>query len=361
MLGSSAFSFISDYAYYLFAFAGAFSVVLASVPIVRGVAIHCGRVDLPCDRKVHEIPMVRLGGVAIFVGTMVAALGLWYVGGFSDLLPKDHQEILVMLMGGAGYFLLGFLDDLYSLSPKLRLICQFAIATVVWSFGISIDFITVPSVGIVHLGWLSLPITLVWIAGMVNAINWIDGLDGLASGVSAISTLITACICLSMGEPSVALLAICLVGSLCGFLVYNFNPACIFMGDGGSYFIGFMLATISITGLVKGATAVTIPLIVLAVPIFDMMLVIVSRLIRRKSPFEADKSHLHHRLLKVGLSHRWTVLFIYALTLWMGCWAFLIVQIPYGNLIIAGVTPVAMSIFWKAWQSKEISQSFVSD
>ena len=135
------------------------------------------------------------------------------------------------------------------------MVCQLAIAALVWQNGVRIDALNVPGLGLVHLGLLSLPITLLWIAGLVNAINWIDGLDGLASGVSAISTLITAGICLFIGEPSVALLALCLVGSLCGFLLYNFNPACIFMGDGGSYFIGFMLAAISIVGLVKGYDA----------------------------------------------------------------------------------------------------------
>lgn len=355
MLDVSALSFVFDYVFYLLAFVSAFCVVLVSVPIVRGIAIHCDRVDVPCDRKVHQTPIVRLGGVAISSGTIAAAICLWQVGGFSGLLPKDHQEILVMLLGGSGYFLLGLLDDLYSLSPKFRLLWQFVIATLVWSAGIRIDLITVPNVGIVHLGWLSLPITLIWIAGMVNAINWIDGLDGLASGVSAISALITVGICLFLGEPSVALLAMCLVGSLCGFLVYNFNPACIFMGDGGSYFIGFMLAVISITGLVKGATAITIPLIVLAVPIFDMTLVIISRLRRRKSPFEADKSHLHHRLLKVGLPHRLTVLFIYALSLWIGSWAFTLAPIPYGLLAMVVATPIFGLTSWRAWRVARIS------
>ncbi|MEA5466511.1 glycosyltransferase family 4 protein [Leptothoe sp. PORK10 BA2] len=347
--------FIPDYFFYGLAFASAFGVVLAMVPLIRGVAIHGGHVDLPCDRKVHQIPMVRLGGLAIFVGTMAAALCLWRVGGFSSLSPSEHKEILVMLLGGSGYFLLGFLDDLYTLSPKVRLVCQFAIASLVWSFGLRIDFITVPGIGIVHLAWLSLPITLLWIAGTVNAINWLDGLDGLASGVSAISTLITVGICLLMGEPSVALLAMCLVGSLCGFLIYNFNPACIFMGDGGSYFIGFMLAVISITGLVKGAMAVTTPLMVLAVPIFDMALVIVSRLLRRKSPFEADKSHLHHRLLKVGLPHRLTVLFIYALSLWIGSWAFTLAPIPNGLLALLVATPIFGVTSWQAWRVARIS------
>ncbi|MEM6253247.1 MAG: MraY family glycosyltransferase [Cyanobacteria bacterium P01_D01_bin.156] len=355
MLNLLALSFVSDYVFYLVAFASAFSVVLVSVPVVRYVAIYGGWVDVPCDRKVHKNPTVRLGGLAIFAGTVATATGLWCVGGFSGLLSKEQQEILVMLWGGTGYFLLGFLDDLYSLSPKFRLGCQLAIATLVWCFGIRIDFITVPGFGLVHLAWLSLPVTLLWIAGMVNAINWIDGLDGLASGVSAISTLITVGICLFVGEPSVALLALCLLGSLCGFLVYNFNPAWIFMGDGGSYFIGFMLAVISITGLVKGATAITIPFVVLAVPIFDMALVIISRLVRRKSPFEADKSHLHHRLLRVGLPHRLTVLFIYALSFWIGSWAFTLAPIPNGLLVLLVATLVLGLMFWQAWQVARVS------
>lgn len=349
----SALLFFHGSAFYLFAFVGAFGVVFATVPIVRRIAIRFGHVDFPGDRKVHSTPIVRLGGVAIFTGTMASAWGIWQFGGFNSLPARN--EILVMLLGGSAYFLLGFLDDLYSLSPKSRLFCQFVIATLVWSFGIRIDFITVPTVGIVQLGWLSLPITLVWIAGMVNAINWIDGLDGLASGVSAISSMITVGICLYMGEPSVALLAMCLLGSLCSFLIYNFNPACIFMGDGGSYFIGFMLAVISVTGLVKGAMAITIPLIVLAVPIFDMTLVIISRLLRRKSPFEADKSHLHHRLLKVGLSHRLTVLFIYALSLWIGCWAFTLAPIPNGLLALVIATPIFGLMSWRAWRVARVS------
>ena len=355
MLDISAFLYFSDYIFYGLAFISAFSVVLTSVPLVREIATRSGHVDVPCDRKVHQVPVVRLGGLCIFVGTLSAAVFLWQLGGFGSLLPIDRREIFVMLLWGSGYFLLGFLDDLFTLSPRFRLICQFAIAALVWQCGIRIDFITMPSVGIIHLAWLSLPVTLIWIVGMVNAINWLDGLDGLASGVSAIAALITVGICLFIGEPSVALLAMCLVGSLCGFLVYNFNPACIFMGDGGSYFIGFMLAVISITGLVKGATAITIPLIVLAVPIFDMTLVIVSRLLRRKSPFEADKSHLHHRLLKVGLPHRWVVLFIYALSLWIGSWAFTLAPIPNGVLAIVVATPILGLTTWRAWRLAQIS------
>ncbi|MEM8613318.1 MAG: MraY family glycosyltransferase, partial [Cyanobacteria bacterium P01_H01_bin.105] len=224
MLDLSAF--FLGYGFYFLAFTSAFVVVVISVPIVRTLAIRCDHVDLPCDRKVHEIPMVRLGGVAIFLGTLAAAICLWQLHGFSDLLPVDQREILIILLGGSGYFLLGFLDDLQGLSPKFRLVCQLAIAALVWQGGVRIDVLNVPGLGLVHLGLLSLPITLLWIAGMVNAINWIDGLDGLASGVSAISALMIVGICLFVGEPSVALVAMGLVGSLCGFLLYNFNPAC---------------------------------------------------------------------------------------------------------------------------------------
>ncbi|MEM9485321.1 MAG: MraY family glycosyltransferase, partial [Cyanobacteria bacterium P01_F01_bin.116] len=227
---------VFDCVFYFLAFFSAFVVVIVSVPIVRVLAIRCGHVDIPSARKVHQIPIVRLGGVSIFLGTLVAAICLWRLDGFSHLLLVDQREILIILLGGSGYFLLGFFDDLQELSPGFRLVCQLAIAALVWQNGVRIDALNVPGLGLVHLGILSLPITLLWIAGLVNAINWIDGLDGLASGVSAISTLITAGICLFIGEPSVALLAMCLVGSLCGFLLYNFNPACIFMGDGGSYF-----------------------------------------------------------------------------------------------------------------------------
>ena len=353
MLDLSALLF--DYGFYFLAFFSAFVVVVVSVPIVRSLAIRCGHVDVPSDRKVHQIPMVRRGGVSMFLGTLVAAVCLWRLDGFSHLLPIDQREILIILLGGSGYFLLGFLDDLQELSPRFRLVCQLAIAALVWQNGVRIDALNVPGLGLVHLGLLSLPITLLWIAGLVNAINWIDGLDGLASGVSAISTLITAGICLFIGEPSVALLALCLVGSLCGFLLYNFNPACIFMGDGGSYFIGFMLAAISIVGLVKGATVVTTPFMVLAVPIFDMTLVIVSRLLRRKSPFVADKSHLHHRLLKVGFSHRDTVLFIYALSLWIGSWAFTLAPIPNGLLALVIATPIFCVTTWRVWRFAQLS------
>ena len=257
------------------------------------------------------------------------------------------------MLGGLGFFGLGLLDDLINLSPFLRLAVQISIASLVWWAGIRVEFLTVPGLGLVVLNQLSLPLTVLWITGVVNAINWIDGLDGLASGVAAIVGLVTFVISLTMHQPGAALVIAALIGSLLGFLYYNFNPAQIFMGDGGSYFIGFMLAGVSILGLTKSATvlAIFLPLLILAVPLFDMSTVILTRLQRGKSPFNADNNHLHHRLLRAGLSHRLTVLTIYAMTLWAGSLAIAVVGLPVGWIIWASATGLLGCSSWKIWQA----------
>jgi UDP-N-acetylmuramyl pentapeptide phosphotransferase/UDP-N-acetylglucosamine-1-phosphate transferase len=211
--------------------------------------------------------------------------------------------------------------------------------------------------GIVQLGWLSFPITVIWLAGMVNAINWIDGLDGLAAGVSGIAAVVLLVVSLYMNQPAAALIAAALAGASLGFLRYNFNPAQIFMGDGGSYFMGFTLAAVSIIGLVKipAVTAVLLPYIILAVPIFDMSAVILARLLMGKSPFTADKRHLHHRLLNAGLSHRWAVLFIYSLTLWVGSLAIAIIGIPSGAVFACCATSLLSYTSWKVWRRSKQS------
>jgi UDP-GlcNAc:undecaprenyl-phosphate GlcNAc-1-phosphate transferase len=189
------------------------------------------------------------------------------------------------------------------------------------------------------------------LAGVVNAINWIDGLDGLASGVSCIASITVAIVSLFTGQPTVALVMLALAGSLIGFLYYNFNPAHIFMGDGGSYFIGFTIAGISIVGLVKSATitAIVLPFLILAVPILDMVAVILARLKNGQSPMAADKRHLHHRLLKIGLSHRFTVLFIYTLALWTGSLAIALAGIPNSLFVVIATTGLLGCSSWRAW------------
>ncbi len=338
--------------YHLIAFLVAAVVVLWTTPDVRNIGIKSGQVDKPNERKVHQRPMVRLGGVSIFTGTAIALLLVWWLGGFGNLSSGKEWQIWGIALGGICFFLIGLADDLLNLSPFTRLVMQVIVAVGAWKMGVSIDFISIPTIGIVHLNWLSLPITVLWLVGMVNAINWIDGLDGLAAGVSGIAAIVMSIVSLYMKQPEAALIAAALAGASLGFLRYNFNPAQIFMGDGGSYFMGFTLASVGVIGLVKipVVTAVLLPYVILAVPIVDMSAVILLRLRNGKSPFTADKTHLHHRLLKAGLSHRWAVLFIYSLTLWVGSLALALAGLPSGIIYACATTSLLSYTTWRVWK-----------
>jgi UDP-GlcNAc:undecaprenyl-phosphate GlcNAc-1-phosphate transferase len=337
--------------YHLAAFSISALVVLVSTPIVKAIGLKCGRVDLPGGRKVHNQPMVRLGGVSIFLGALIALLTVWGLGGFGILPPDKEYEIWGVTVGGVVFFLIGLADDLFGLPAWSRLAMQSVAAAGAWYVGVQIEFLTVPFMGLVLLpAWISLPVTVLWLVGMTNAINWIDGLDGLAAGVSGIAAVVMLVASLFMHQPAAALIAAALAGGALGFLRYNFNPAQIFMGDGGAYYMGFTLAGIGVVGLVKSVTtvAVLLPYIILAVPILDMFAVIVDRLRSGKSPFIADKRHLHHRLLEAGLSHRLTVLFIYSLTLWVGSIALAFSNIPSGVAYAIAATVLFAYIGWKA-------------
>lgn len=336
--------------YHLVAFLVSALVVLWSTPIVRKIGLKSGRVDLPGERKVHQRPMVRLGGVSIFAGTVIALLIVWWMGGFGFLPSNKEYEVWGVTLGGLAFFLIGLTDDLFGLSPLTRLLMQTIVAGLAWNAGVQIDFLTIPFDGLVSLPeWLSLPITIIWLVGMANAINWIDGLDGLAAGVSGIAAVVMLLVSLFMNQPAAALIAAALAGGTLGFLRYNFNPAQIFMGDGGAYFIGFTLAGVGVIGLVKSVTtaAVVLPYLILAVPILDMSAVILDRLRNGKSPFVADKRHLHHRLLQAGLSQRLAVLFIYSLTVWVGSLALAFAGIPSGIAYAIGGTLLLSYAGWK--------------
>jgi UDP-GlcNAc:undecaprenyl-phosphate/decaprenyl-phosphate GlcNAc-1-phosphate transferase len=336
--------------YHLAAFVISALVVLLTTPLVKDLGIKSGYFDPPGGRKVHQRPMVRLGGISIFLGTVAALLLLWWAGGFGSQPPDKDSEIWGVTIGGLSFFLIGLADDLFSLSPFVRLLLQVAVACWSWHAGVQIEFLSIPFVGLTSLpDWINLPATVIWLVGMANAINWIDGLDGLAAGVSGIAAVVMLIVCLFMNQPEAALIAAALAGGALGFLRYNFNPAQIFMGDGGAYFMGFTLAGVGIIGLVKGVTtvAVLLPYLILAVPILDMSAVIFDRLRNGKSPFIADKRHLHHRLLNAGLSHRLTVLFIYALTLWVGSLALAFSGVPSGLGYAIAATALLTYTTWQ--------------
>ena len=338
--------------YHLIAFLLSMTVVLWSTPVVRSIGLKSGKVDRPNERKIHQRPMVRLGGVSIFAGTVISLITIWGLDGFDRLPTETEWEIWGVVLGGFAFFLIGLADDLFNLTPISRLIMQMGVATVCWFMGVRIDFLSFPLGGLFHIGWWSLPITIIWLVGMANAINWIDGLDGLAAGVSGIAAVVLLIVTLFVDQSAAAMIAAALAGGALGFLRYNFNPAQIFMGDGGAYFMGFTLAGVAVIGLVKttAVTAVLLPYLILAVPIVDMSTVIISRIKHGKSPFSADKRHLHHRLLSAGLSQRLTVLFIYALTLWVGSLALGFSGIPSGWGYALGATVLLGYIGWHAWR-----------
>jgi UDP-N-acetylmuramyl pentapeptide phosphotransferase/UDP-N-acetylglucosamine-1-phosphate transferase len=234
-----------------------------------------------------------------------------------------------------------------------RLAGQLLVAMAVWSQGVRIGAIDLPfnpfggAPGAIELSdGLSLLTTVIWLVGITNAINWLDGLDGLAAGVSGIAAVGLLSVSYSLNQPAPGLLAAALAGSCLGFLRHNFNPARIFMGDGGSYFLGFALAAISIVGPAKGITSVSLllPLLILSLPLADMSAVIMGRLSQGRSPFYPDRRHLHHRLLRAGFSHRRTVVLIYAFTQWLAALALVLVNAEMRFLWLALATAVLIGV-----------------
>ena len=302
------------------------------VPLVRRVGLRLGLVDPPDPRKPHTLPMVRLGGIGIVAGFSLALAVTWAAGGFADLPPEKDQLIWTTLAGSLCYFVIGLADDLLALPPLPRLAGQLLVAVAVWLEGVRIGSIELPfgldggSPSLTLPPLLSLLATVIWLVGITNAINWLDGLDGLAAGVSGIAAVGLLSVSFSLNQPAAGLLAAALAGACLGFLRHNFNPARIFMGDGGSYFLGFALAAISIVGPAKGLTSVSLllPLLILSLPLADMSAVIMGRLSEGRSPFYPDRRHLHHRLLRAGFSHRRTVVLIYAFTQWLAALALVV-------------------------------------
>ena len=333
----------------LLTFACAALLTALVVPIVRRAGLRWGLVDAPDARKQHTAPMVRLGGIGIVAGFSLALSLTWLSGGFAQLPPDKDQLIWTTLAGSLCYFVIGLADDLFALPPLPRLAGQVLVATTVWSQGVRIGSIELPFGGADPLSLppgLSLLATVVWLVGITNAINWLDGLDGLAAGVSGIAAVGLLSVSFSLDQPAAGLLAAALAGACLGFLRHNFNPARIFMGDGGSYFLGFALAAISIVGPAKGLTSVSLllPLLILSLPLADMSAVIMGRLREGRSPFYPDRRHLHHRLLRAGFSHRRTVVLIYAFTQWLAALALVVANAELRFLWLGLATAVLVAV-----------------
>src|SRR6266513_3476449 len=282
-------------------------VVVLLTPAVGGMARILGVVDRPAARRLNRSPVPRLGGLALFLGIFVPALAFLPLG-------RDTRGLL---LGAAVAVTVGAVDDFRGLRWFEKLAGQTLAAAIPTWFGVWVDRFTFPFLGIHQLpSSVGIPLTILWIVAIMNMVNFLDGLDGLAAGVAAIAGLTFAVIALSLAKPDAAILSAIVFGACVGFLRHNFYPARIFMGDSGALLLGFVLATVSVQGLLKTAATVALffPLLVLAVPIVDTTFVVVRRLKHGEPVFEADQAHLHHRFLRRGFSQRRA-----ALTIWGWC------------------------------------------
>ena len=303
---------------YLCTWLGAVVVALVSTPIVIRLARRLKLYDRPGVRKVHSWPVPRLGGLPIAVAALGMIVSVFLLDNVIGRAFRDSQTQLIAILAAAAFMLLvGLIDDIRGLRARTKLIAQLAAAAAVCGFGVRITSFSVAGWFTLDLGWLAWPVTIFWIMGMTNAVNLIDGLDGLAAGISAVACGVIAVFALYSGQPVMAVLMLALLGSLVGFLVFNFNPAKIFLGDSGTHFLGFILGAASVMCAVKSTTLVglALPALALGLPIFDTLFSIIRRFLERRSLFAPDRSHIHHRLLELGLRQRHVVLIMYAATL----------------------------------------------
>lgn len=312
-------------------FLAAAGVALLLTPLVRRLVLRHGVVDHPDARRVNVTSIPRSGGLAVAAAFLSVAAMFVYLNESAAWVPVpltlSSPDLIALFVGGAAAAAIGAVDDLFDLRARWQLAGQLLLASFAVGLGVVIEFIANPfGAGVIRFdGAFALGFSIFWIVGMMNSINWIDGLDGLSSGVALIACVTLGLLSLTtqVGQPMIAVLCFALAGALLGFLRWNFHPATIFIGTSGVQFVGFTLAVLSIMGTAKVAVA----LLVLGVPILDTFWIIIRRLMEGRSPFSPDRSHIHHRLLDLGLSHRHTVLVIYAICASLGLIALLLSQV----------------------------------
>ncbi|MDX1764298.1 MAG: hypothetical protein R3231_08255 [bacterium] len=314
---------------YWLLFASALTLVVVLTPMAGRLALRLGCVDKPGGRKIHARNVPYFGGLAIYLSFMPVLLGAWYL--IPHYRSAVNPVIPTFLLGATLVLAVGVIDDFRSSPPLFKFAGQVLAGTVPALLGLRIEFVTNPLGGDLHLGpILGGVLTVVWVVCMINAINLIDGLDGLASGVALISAVALFAVAGNRGDTLGMITTAILAGSCLGFLRYNFSPAQIFLGDGGSMFLGFTLAIIGIQGLQKGATviALMIPLAALGVPVLDTVMAVIRRSKVRRNIFTADGEHLHHRLVRLGIGEKNAVLLIYFVSVHLGITAFVLTLIP---------------------------------
>ncbi|WP_409290553.1 glycosyltransferase family 4 protein [Peribacillus sp. SCS-37] len=327
----------------LLAFSLALIISLLITPLVIRFALKVGAADKPNSRKVHTKIMPSAGGLAIFISFIAVMLIV------NPDIPYGYDyNVTAILVGAFVIVLFGFLDDIHEMKARTKLIGQIAAALIVvyWG-GIQVEYINLPFGGQLDFGMFSIPITIIWIVGITNAINLIDGLDGLSAGVSTFALLSISGMAMIKGDMFVAITALIITGGTLGFLKYNFFPAKVFMGDTGALFLGYIISVLSLMGF-KNVTFISlvVPIIILGVPISDTFFAIIRRIVNKQPLAAPDKSHLHHCLLRIGFTHKQTVLLIYALAASFGLAAFIFsMSTVWGAMLFITILVVAIEIF----------------
>lgn len=330
--------------YSLLLFAAALALSLATTPLVRAMARRIGAYDRPGPRRIHAQPVPTLGGLAIAAAVLGAAWAGYLLPG--PIGRMDIRPLLGLTAASLPILALGVLDDLRRVTPLAKLAVQAMAATILVLFGYGIPMLSTPFGGGIHLGPLGMPLTVAWVVLVTNAINLIDGLDGLAAGAVFIASMSLWWVGRSHLDLYVMFIAAVMAGATLGFLRYNFPPARIFMGDTGSQFLGLALAAISLIENRKGTVTLTLlfPLVAMGVPIFDSALAFVRRLASRQPVFRADSEHIHHRLLRLGLSPRGALFALWYLCLFLGVMAVIVEALPRGYTWFV-LALLAMGIF----------------
>ena len=326
---------LADWIKILLAFALSLVIAFLMTPPVKRFAEKVGAIDVPKDdRRVHNHPIPRMGGLAIFMGFVLSLI----------VFVPMSTKVLGLLVGSLIIAVMGGVDDIVCLNPWIKLLGQVIAALVAIRCGLVFDVISNPNIfaeeTYIEIGYLSIPLTMLWIVACTNAVNLIDGLDGLAVGVSAISSLTMLIVSLFVSEPVVSLILAALTGACLGFMPYNLNPAKIFMGDVGSQLLG------SIMGLFKLHAIITffVPLLALALPLADTIFAFFRRILHGQSPFKADKGHFHHRLLAMGLNQKQVVAVLYGISAVLGLLAVLMAGNSVAVKIICLVTAFIISL-----------------
>lgn len=322
----------------LLALAVALIICFCATPIVKMFAQKVGAIDDPSDeRRVHDHPIPRMGGLAIFLGFILSVV----------LFVEVTAQIRGILLGAIIIVVCGAIDDVVSIRPIIKLLVQILAAVLAIAHGVVIEFLMNPNIFLggepLALGVLAIPVSIVWIVAITNSVNLIDGLDGLAVGVSAISSATMLVIALLVPQGETAIILAALVGACLGFMPYNLNPAKIFMGDTGSLLLGYVLATVSVLGLFKFYAIVSfvVPMLALALPIFDTVFAFLRRLIRGQNPMKADRGHFHHRLMDLGLNQKQAVAVLYSISALLGLAAVLLATSGEHKLLIMTIALIA--------------------